>query len=73
MRLVKLREEPERRATMARILLNDVRRGMGKLGEERLYLVTDHEGFYKSCGWEFFTTVTDSEGKQPRTYTAKTI
>ena len=66
-------EPPFRGRGLARTLLNDVRKDMGKLGEERLYLVTDHVGFYERCGWEFFTTVTDSEGKQSRMYTAKTL
>ncbi len=57
---------------LARRLLDEVRRDMGRLGEERLYLVTDHVGFYEKCGWEFLTLVSDLEGQPERMYTAKT-
>lgn len=66
-------EPPFRGRGLARTLLNAIRKDMGELGEERLYLVTDHVDFYERCGWAFFTTVTDSEGRQSRMYTAKTL
>lgn len=66
-------EPPYRGRGLARALLNAVRADMGTLGEGRLYLVTDHVGFYEKCGWEFLTLVQDTEGAPERMYTAKTL
>ena len=65
-------EPPYRGRGLARALLDAVRADMGVLGEDRLYLVTDHVGFYERCGWEFLTLVHDIEGVPERMYTAKT-
>lgn len=65
-------EPPYREKGLARALLDAIRADMGELGEERLYLVTDHKGFYESCGWEFLALVSDLEGRPERMYTAKT-
>lgn len=66
-------EPPFRGRGLVRTLLNDIRKDMGELGEERLYLVTNHVGFYERCGWEFLTLVQDTEGAPERMYTAKTL
>ena len=65
-------EPPYRGRGLARALLDAVRADMGALGEDRLYLVTDHVGFYERYGWEFLTPVHDIEGVPERMYTAKT-
>lgn len=65
-------EPPYRGKGLARALLNAVRADMGELGEERLYLVTDHVGFYERCGWKFLTLVKDPEDRTERMYTVKT-
>ena len=66
-------EEGYRGRGLARELLDQVRLDMGSLGEERLYLVTDHVGFYERCGWEFLTMVHDPDGIPERMYTVKTL
>ena len=58
---------------LAHSLLDAIRADMGELGEERLYLVTDHTDFYEKCGWEFLTLVNDLEGRPERMYAAKTL
>lgn len=58
---------------LAHSLLDAIRADMGELGEERLYLVTDHTDFYEKCGWEFLTLVNDLEGRSERMYAAKTL
>ncbi len=65
-------EPPYRGKGLDRALLNAVRADMGELGEERLYLVTDHVDFYERCGWKFLTLVKDPEGRTERMYTVKT-
>lgn len=57
---------------LARRLLCEVCLDMEAQGEERLYLVTDHVGFYEKCGWKFLTLVNDREGRPERMYTTKT-
>lgn len=67
-------EEPHRGRGLARELLNAIRRDMGELGEERLYLVTSHTQFYEKCGWTFCTRVRDTDsGKEFRLYTAPVL
>jgi len=66
-------EEAHRGRGLARRLLNAVRRDMGELGEQRLYLVTNHIGFYEKCGWEFCTMASCEDGERSRIYTARTI
>jgi len=66
-------EEPHRERGLARRLLNAIREDMGSLGEKRLYLVTDHIGFYEKCGWEFCTMVNCTDGETSRLYTIPTL
>lgn len=61
-------EEEHRGRGMARALLDFARRDMGKMGVERLYLVTDHNEFYEKCGWRFLTMVHDEGGMPERMY-----
>ena len=63
-------EESFRNQGLAGELLSAVRGDMAALGVERLYLVTDHTGFYERYGWSFFTTVHDDSGREERMYTA---
>ena len=41
---------------------------MGRMGCERLYLVTEHMEFYERCGWSFLTLVQGEDGTQMRLY-----
>lgn len=65
-------EPPFRRQGLARLLLDQARQDMARIGVERLYLVTDHTDFYERCGWTFYTMVNDPEGLPERMYTART-
>ena len=66
--------EPEhRKRGLARELLDEIRYDMARLGEGRLYLVTNHTQFYERCGWTYHTEVRDTEsGKAFRLYTVET-
>lgn len=66
-------EEAHRGRGVARYLLDRVRRDMGELGVERLYLVTDHSTFYEKCGWTFVTMVRGEDGTEERMYAAPTL
>lgn len=64
-------EEPYRDQGIARSLLDFVKRDMGKMGVQKLYLVTDHTEFYEKCGWSFLTRVNDEDGCPERMYVAE--
>lgn len=67
-------EEAYRGRGLAKELLELARRDMGDMGCEQLYLVTDHEHFYETCGWQFFTMVHDeTTGEPERLYTVRTL
>lgn len=66
-------EETYRRQGIAKRLLDVARTDLGKMGYERLYLVTDHTRFYERCGWDFLTMVQDEEGSLMRMYQAPTL
>ena len=63
-------EEEFRGRGIARGLLDLGRADAGKMGYQKLYLVTDHTAFYERCGWNFLTMVTDDEGVSERMYEA---
>lgn len=45
-------EESERGRGLGSILLEHGRREAGKLGYDKLYLCTDHKGYYEKYGWK---------------------
>lgn len=57
---------------VARMMLDSIRRDLGTLGIEDIYLITGHTQFYEHCGWSFLTMVREDEGGDARMYTAKT-
>ena len=61
-------EKPYRNRGLARYLLDLIRREAGKMGYEKLYLVTDHMRFYEKCGWHFLTMAKDEEAMPIRVY-----
>ena len=63
-------EEPFRNRGLAGEILAAVRGDMAAMGVERLYLVTDHVGFYERYGWSFLAMVHDSGGQEERLYAA---
>lgn len=65
-------EEKFRKKGIARYILNFIRKDLGSMGIETLYLVTDHTDFYEKCGWQFLTMVHDKEGLAERMYCAST-
>lgn len=61
--------QPEyRRLGAARRLLDAVCRDMAGMGIDRLYLLTDHDGFYERLGWRFEDMVRDDAGEFGRMY-----
>lgn len=66
-------EENYRGQGIAARILREVRKDLGALEIEKVYLVTDHENFYERYGWQFLTMVQDEEGESMRMYVVKTI
>ena len=55
-------------------ILSAIRADMAGLGVERLYLVTDHVGFYERYGWNFLCMVQpDGEPEMIRMYVKRLI
>ena len=66
--------EPEDRGRgIAGALLEAIRRDMAQAGYARLYLLTDHTGFYERYGWSLTAMVPDGEGVLSRMYEAPTL
>lgn len=66
--------EPENRGQgIAKYLLNYIRKDMGSMGIEKLYLTTDHTTFYERCGWKYLCMVEDTEGDNYRMYMITTL
>lgn len=66
--------EPENRGRgIAGALLEAIRRDMAQAGYARLYLLTDHTGFYERYGWSLTAMVSDGEGVLSRMYEAPTL
>ena len=61
-------EEDYRGRGLARRLLEHARREAGRMGNRRLYLVTDHTSFYERCGWEYLGDVNEVDGGSIRMY-----
>ena len=55
-------EEKYRKQGIAKYILNFLRKDLGSMGFEKIYLITDHTGFYEKYDWSFLTTVNDDEG-----------
>ena len=66
-------EEKYRKQGIAKYILNFLRKDLGNMGFEKLYLVTDHTEFYERYDWSFLTTVNDDEGNSIRMYVASTL
>ena len=66
-------EKEYRNIVIAANLLDFIRKDLGRIGCEKIYLVTDHREFYEKCGWEFFGMVRDSDGNSVRMYIADTL
>ncbi|HFI0081152.1 TPA: GNAT family N-acetyltransferase [Streptococcus suis] len=62
-------EELYRNQHLAKTILTFIRKDFGKMGFEKLYLVTDHTQFYEKYDWQFLTMVENLEGVQERLYT----
>ena len=65
-------EERYRNRGLARWILDEIRAEAGNMGYDKLYLVTDHMGFYERCGWKFLTMAKDQEAMPIRLYEADT-
>lgn len=66
-------EQEYRSRGVARYILDFARVDLGGQGVEKLYLITDHVGFYERCGWDFSTMVTGDDGQKARLYAAPTL
>ena len=61
-------DEPFRRRGIAGKLLAHAVSETGRMGYDRLYLVTDHTSFYERYGWTFLTMVNGDDGCPARLY-----
>lgn len=53
---------------LAKTLLNHICRDAAEHGIEKLYLITDHVGFYERCGWHFLCMIEDNNAATARMY-----
>lgn len=65
-------EENERGKGLGGKLLEYGRREAAKLGFSKVYLCTDHEGFYERYGWQFFGLEESEFGGETRVYEIET-
>lgn len=66
-------EDPYRKKGMAKYILDFIRRDLKDSGFLKLYLLTDHMGFYEKCGWNFLGLVTGEDKATGRMYVAETL
>lgn len=66
-------EEKYRKQGIAKYIWNYVRKDLGTMGFEKLYLITDHTKFYEKYDWEFVTLVTCDYGNSIRLYVTSTL
>lgn len=66
-------EEKYRKQGIAKYILNYVRKDLGTMGFEKLYLITSHTEFYEKYDWEFLTLVTCDDGNYIRLYVTSTL
>jgi len=66
-------EERARGNAIGAELLQYARRDAGRLGFERLYLCTDHTGYYEKYGWTYLAVGRHPWGETSRIYTAPAI
>lgn len=63
-------EEGYRNQGIAKYILDFVRKDLGDMGFNKLYLVTDYKGLYEKYGWDFITMANDDEDRPIRVYSA---
>ena len=61
-------EEDMRGKALGSLLLEHGRKESQKLGFSKLYLCTDHVGYYEKYGWEFFSEEESEFGGKGRVY-----
>ncbi len=66
-------EEKYRKQRIAKYILDFARKDLGSMGFEKIYLITDHTGFYEKYNWDFLTIVNDDDGNTTRMYVASTL
>ena len=65
-------EEAMRGKALGALLLEHSRKETKKLGFSKLYLCTDHVGYYEKYGWEFFGEEESEFGGKGRVYVIDT-
>ena len=66
-------DEKYRSLGLGKMLLEHGRSQAGKLGFEKLYISTDHIGYYEKYGWEYLGNGFDHAGESARIYQADCI
>jgi len=66
-------EESERGQRLGAILLEHGRIEAGKLGYAKVYLATDHVGYYEKYGWHYFENGYHVSGAETRIYETKVL
>ena len=65
-------QEGHRKRGIARWLLEEICADMSRLGWKRLYLVTQHTGFYEKCCWKYIAMAQDEDKEMMRVYASPT-
>ena len=66
-------EESERGGGLGSFLLKHGRKEAAKLGFSKVYLHTDHVGYYEKYDWEFIDKAYDVGGEETRVYEASSL
>ena len=66
-------EKERRGAALGSLLLDHGRREAGRLGFSKVYLCTDHVGYYERYGWEFFGMEDSEFGEKTRIYEIESL
>lgn len=66
-------EPTQRGKQYGSLLLNHVRQEAGRFGVERVYLNTDHTGYYEKYGWRYIGAFSHTSGDTARIYQADAI
>ena len=66
-------DESQRGKSLGAKLLEHCRIEAGKLGFEKVYLNTDHVGYYEKYGWNYIGEATHTSGDMVRVYEAEAL
>lgn len=65
-------EKNYRGRSISKDLLAYIKEDLNNLAYKKVYLITDHIGFYEKYNWEYFDVVEDLDGEKIRMYVSST-